>query len=143
MGIHSYLDKYAWPISVSSNGKKLAIGVPHYSSSSIGIVKVFALPSSGDLSAQTLLTFGDSDSDKLELSSGSSYTSLKWVSSGSIYDISTTDIFSDFSHIKIVFDNSMNFYIDDTLVGSVAIPSLETDINFSYDYNLYWKKYIQ
>tara|TARA_B100001175_G_scaffold79656_1_gene66657 strand:+ start:3204 stop:5699 length:2496 start_codon:yes stop_codon:yes gene_type:complete len=129
----SYLDKYAWSVSISSNGKKVAIGVPHFSTSSIGIVKIFSLPEL-DLSEQTLFSFGDSDTNKLELNSGTSYTSLKWISSGTIYDISTSNVFSDFSNIKVVFDNSMNFYIDNSHIGSVNIPSFTSDISFAYNY---------
>jgi len=123
----SYNERFAWAVSISSNGQHIAVGAPNFAESSIGIVKIFSLP------GNTVFSLGDSQTNKLELTSDE-FTSLKWITGGSVYDISTTNVFSDFSHIKITFYDEMSLYVDDSLVGSVDIPAFVEDISFQYNY---------
>jgi len=129
-------DQLGCSVGISSKGTTVVVGIKYddTSATNAGALRVFQIPSSGGESiTQTIMTLGNDENNKIELTAGEN-TRLRYVNSGTIYDITSSNILSDPSIIKATFDTSMNFYIDNALVGSVDIEPLTQGSTYTYNY---------
>ena len=73
-------------------------------------------------SENTIISLGDDATNKLELTTNNDSTTLSLTNSGTTYSVSSSTALStiDYSHIVgVIYDSSMNMYINNTLIGSM------------------------
>lgn len=132
-------DQLGCSVGISSKGTTVVVGIKYddTSATNAGALRVFQIPSSGGEPitpiTQTIMALGNDENNKIELTAGEN-TRLRYVNSGTIYDITSSNVLSDPSIIKATFDTSMNFYIDNALVGSVDIEPLTQGSTYTYNY---------